>query len=387
MTGRLVRQVLLGAATQGLDVAGLALVGPAWPVLRGALAPVLARLSEQLGGADPVSSPEAAAQAADIFEQDQRLGELLRSNLGEALQPVLAAQQRLDTGFRTLSLLVLEDRQSLQDIKDRLGSLEATIAAEGKLSDDADELLVGGVARQAAVSREVREFARDEAQSANAVLASPEAWMTREELVAEVSDAEVEAVRQLQEGRVDGAFETLRDARGMLWQALEETPSDICLRLLSGYLFKATAQAVADDRGKAAAVGWLQRAETIFQLIIRDLPSDPETRGEIASAVNGLANILAERGRHREAVTLYREALRLEPTYGYAWHDLFGSLDALAADGDLRPSDLDAAWNGLVANAAGYAKLDPAYLEELRVKYEHWRPNAARTIRFAEESP
>src|SRR5579885_3481722 len=80
----LVRQILIGGARSGLDVAGTVLVGPAWPVLRGALGPVLDRLTEKLGGADPVSSVETAEKAAAAFDQDPRLAELLRTNLVDA---------------------------------------------------------------------------------------------------------------------------------------------------------------------------------------------------------------------------------------------------------------------------------------------------------------
>jgi tetratricopeptide (TPR) repeat protein len=157
-----------------------------------------------------------------------------------------------------------------------------------------------------------------------------------------------------------------------------ETPTDIQLRLQQGYVLKATAQAYSAAGEQEAADRSLQEAESIFRLAIRDIPADPETQHEIASAVNGLGNVLAERGRHAEAVPLYVEAVRLMPSYAYAWHDLFASLVSLADAGDLRPTELDEAWSGLLGTAPGTPGLEPGYLEELRIgHYERLRPAAA----------
>jgi tetratricopeptide (TPR) repeat protein len=161
--------------------------------------------------------------------------------------------------------------------------------------------------------------------------------------------------------------------RARLAQALALTPSDIQLRLAHGYVLKTLAQASSRAGEERAADDYLRNAESIFRLVLRDLPADPATQSEIASAVNGLGNILAERGDHAEAVTLYREAVRLVPGYGYAWHDLVGSLLALAADGDLRADELDWAWEGLVAAAPGYPGLEPARLDVLRGEIERYR--------------
>ncbi len=46
----LVRKILLRAAESSLDIAGSALLPGAWPILKGALGPVLERLDEFLTG-------------------------------------------------------------------------------------------------------------------------------------------------------------------------------------------------------------------------------------------------------------------------------------------------------------------------------------------------
>jgi tetratricopeptide (TPR) repeat protein len=378
VTARLVRRILIGAAREGLDVAGVAVVGPAWPVLRGALAPVLDRLAEKLGGEDPLSSVETAGKAADAFEQDQRLEELLRSNLITALEPISAGQQRLDAGFQTLYEVVTENSERLEDIDQKLGSIDSRMTAGVRLDEDTVERLAQAAAERVAVVLEIRGFAQREAAGADA--AGSEPWLTREQLVtdsnaviARANRAEVEAVEQIGEGQLVRAAEWLERERVTVALALAETPSDVALRLQYGYILKGLGQATAAAGDEAAADGWLTRAETMFELALRDVPKDSVDRGDLASAANGLANILAERGRHAAAVRLYREAVRLEPTYGYAWHDLFGSLLALASQGDIRRDDLDDAWKGLLASAPGYPGLEPETLEELRTHYERWR--------------
>jgi tetratricopeptide (TPR) repeat protein len=379
MTGQLVRQILLGASTAGLQIAGTAALGPAWPILSGALAPVLDRLREKLGGADPVGSPEDAERAAEAFEQDQRLQELLRSNLAEALKPVLAGQQHVESGLQRLCQLVLDNSQALEHIQQSVGSIDAKLDAGVTLSDETIARIVEATAQRTAVTLAVRDIANEEAEAAGAAQAFPETWVTRDELIADVNRAEVKAVGQIDAGKVAEATETLRRARSTLAPALAETPSDIRLRLLQGYLLKAMAQARAAAEDYDAADRCLTRAETIFRLVMRDIPADPEMHAELASGINGLANVVAKRGSHPDAVSLYWKAVQLAPTYGYAWHDLFLSLVALADQGDLRPDDLDKAWQRLLATAPGYPELDPAHLRALRVDYERLRPPAGQT--------
>src|SRR5690242_3807885 len=95
----LFREIVVGAARQGLEVVGPMVVDGAWPLLRGALGPVLDRLSARFEGRDVTSSPELAERAAAEFDQDARLQELLQSTLLEALRPVVEGQERVETIF------------------------------------------------------------------------------------------------------------------------------------------------------------------------------------------------------------------------------------------------------------------------------------------------
>ena len=377
MTVRLVRQILIKGSEAGLNIAGTAFLGPAWPILHAALGPVLDRLSERLSGADPVGSREAAEQAAAEFEKDQRLQELLRSNLMEGLKPVLAGQERLEAGFQTLSQVVLDNTQALEDIKQSVEGIGAKLDEGVQLSSEAAAKIEDAITERVMVALEVRGLVRPDAEAAGAGTPLSEPWATQDQLVA-LGQQAVQAVEEIREGRVDEALEMLRSARGALARALLETPTDIQLRLQQGYVLKAMAQAYSAAGEQEAADRSLRQAESIFRLAIRDIPADPETQHGIASAVNGLGNVLAGRGRHAEAVPLYLEAVRLMPSYAYAWHDLFASLVALADAGAVRPTELEEAWRGLLRTAPGTPGLDPSYLEELRTEhYERLRPAAA----------
>ena len=90
----LIRKVLLGAAESSLDVAGAALLPGAWPILKGALHPVLERLKEQLGGDDILGSKDRAEAAATAFEADPHLQECCVAGCSNGSTPWFKARSR-----------------------------------------------------------------------------------------------------------------------------------------------------------------------------------------------------------------------------------------------------------------------------------------------------
>src|SRR5690242_1783338 len=98
------RKVLLGAAESSLDIAGAAVLPPpAWPILKGALQPVLDRIKERLGG-EVTGSPERAERAVSEFAGDRYLQEMLRSSLLEKLGTLASGQQAIDANIQKLML-------------------------------------------------------------------------------------------------------------------------------------------------------------------------------------------------------------------------------------------------------------------------------------------
>ena len=65
----LFRKIMIGAAEASLDIAGSALLPGAWPIVKGALTPVLDKLKERLDGKDATSSPDLAEKAIEMFKK------------------------------------------------------------------------------------------------------------------------------------------------------------------------------------------------------------------------------------------------------------------------------------------------------------------------------
>jgi tetratricopeptide (TPR) repeat protein len=364
----LFRKVVTGAAMASLDVAGSALLPGAWPILRAALSPVFERLSERFSGKDVSSSPELAERAAAEFERDQRLQELLRTGLLEQLDPILKGQEKIDADVQKLCLVVMGNSQALQRIEAGVGDIDTQLKQGVSLNQETLEQLTSIVDSRAAAMYEARDFARR--QLSEAQPPSP-GWLRLEEIKDRINTAEVEATALVARGEPDEAMARLRETQLLLARTLDETPTDVTLKILQGYLFKAQAQGTADTSPDAAA-RYLSLAEDAFNLVLSDLPSDQRSLDETASAINGLGNVYAERGDYEKAIELYREATSLEPAYEYAWHDLFAAYDALASQGSLDLAGMRHAYNQLCATADGYPNLDGDYLQQLGERLTHW---------------
>ena len=191
------RKVILGAAGASLDIAGAALLPGAWPILKGALQPVLARLKERLGGEDITASPKLAQEAVAEFEADRHLQEMLRSNLVEQLDTIVKGQEKIDTDIQKLLLIVTGDQKLLKEIVGGVERVEQRIEEGVNLSDEAVEKLTHAVSRQAENSRQVRALALREM--------GPVAQLIERQ----VSRLQVRAVELVQEGALDRANDEL----------------------------------------------------------------------------------------------------------------------------------------------------------------------------------
>lgn len=89
LSASLFRKIVIGASESSLDIAGSTLLPVGWPILKRALQPVLDKLKDRFGGEDVTATKARADAAATAFEQDRDLQELLKTNLLQALEPVL----------------------------------------------------------------------------------------------------------------------------------------------------------------------------------------------------------------------------------------------------------------------------------------------------------
>lgn len=319
----LFRKVLLGAAESSLDIAGSALLPGAWPILKGALTPVLERLKDRLGGKDPTSSPEVAQQAVDAFDADPLLQEMFRSRLLEQLDEIAKKQESIGADVQTLMLFASGDRDLLEQILGGTEQIAKTLDSGVNLSDEAIEQIRAAIGQEAANSREVRAIAVREM--------GPMADL----LERQVGRLQLRAVELVEAGAPDRALDELQEGLMLVAALLNEAPTDVSLRLHLGFLYKAMAQ-VFDAMGDSAQEDeYISRAERIFRLVKDDVAADQKTALDVANAIHGLGNVAHTRGDFHAAIDWYQLAVTIYPDHVYAWHDIFAASYELAKQGEL----------------------------------------------------
>jgi hypothetical protein len=81
--------------------------------------------------------------------------------------------------------------------------------------------------------------------------------------------------------------------------------------------------------------------------------------------MNGMGNLRATRGEHREAIGDYEVATSLGPDYAYAWHDMFLSYVALADGGEVDLAAMHRALAKTKETGRGRPSLDPNHIARL----------------------
>jgi tetratricopeptide (TPR) repeat protein len=353
----LVRKILVGAAESSLDVAGTALLPGAWPILKGALGPVLDRLKERLGGQDVTSSKELARKAADAFEADQHLQEVVRSALVAQLDNLVQQQRDINADVQRLMIIVSDNQETLAEILGGVEGIDDHLTAGVNLSDDAVAKLAEELSRQAESSREVRAIALR--------AMGPVADL----LERQVQRLQIRAVELVQEGAPDRARDELDEGMQLVAVLLNEAPTDVTARLGLGFIYKTAAQVATDTGEKAQAAEYIKKAEEIFRYINGSALPPGEATWANATAINGLGNLKQETGDLEGAVRLYRDALRLVPNHPFALHDLISAYYELAKQGQRHPAEMRQALAALQqAGVSGMPGLSAQHMADL----EYW---------------
>jgi tetratricopeptide (TPR) repeat protein len=317
----IVRKVLLGAAESSLDVAGAALLPGAWPVLKGALEPVLDRLKERLGGEDIILSPARAAAAATAFEADPHLQEMLRSRLLERLDRLVQDQEKIGADVQKLMLIVSGDQGLLQELLGGVGRIEERLDEGVDLSERSFSKLVQAISRQAETSRQVR------------ALALREMGPVGELLERQVGRLQVRAVELVEAGALDRAIDELREGLLLVATLLAEAPTDIRLRLQLGFIHKTAAQVFEATEDRERAEAHIKLAEEIFRFVREEVRGDQKIALDVANAIHGLGNVDHQRRDFQAAIAKYELAVSIYPDQVYSWHDMFGAYHELARHG------------------------------------------------------
>jgi tetratricopeptide (TPR) repeat protein len=304
---RLFRECLIGAARQGLDIVGPMLVGPAWPVLKGALNPVLDKLTARFGGRDVTASPELAERAAEEFEHDARLQELFQSSLLKELRPLVEGQERMEASLQSLYQVAVEGTAAAQEVLTRL---DQGVALDEATKEQLAELVV----RRITAAEDARAYARQ----ARMDVTEP-VWLDLDEIRSRATELEMVAIELISGNRMIGAEAVLKEAQRLLGTALEETPTDPSLKTAQGFVYKDAAQAFADEGHPEVASRYLDLAEGAFRLVLQDPPADPIL---LSNAWNGLGSVLVIRKDYPAAAEAIERAVSFNPDNYFAWHDL-----------------------------------------------------------------
>jgi tetratricopeptide (TPR) repeat protein len=349
----IVRRVLLGAAQASMDVAGAALLPGAWPILRGALEPVLERLKVRLGGADITGTREAAEQAAEVFENDRYLQGMFQSNLVEKLDELVASGTTLNSDVQKLMLITAGSEEMLHEVLGGIDRIEDRLDKGVTLNDETMSKLADTIMERAATDRSFRQLTLREMGPVGNLVER------------QVGRLQLRAVELVQEGAPERAVDELQEGLLLIAALLHEAPTDVQLRLQLGFVYKTAAQASEAAGDDDLAATYTDRADHVFHLITEDLHRDYGSALETANLLVGLGNIDQQKGALESALRKYEMATRIYPEHVYAWHDIFSVNSALVEQGHADLVQMRVALDEVKKLGRGQPGLSNAYIAEL----------------------
>lgn len=369
-----------GAGTASLKVIGSLAFPGAWPIIEGALDPVIDRLKARLGVDDPLDEKNAQAAWSQMLTDDTLVA-LFEDKLELAVAPLRASNEQLEEGQRRLLqlldgnadiLMVIQedlDRMRTSGVMVAKPSVEAIRTAVGEefaqhiraLEQRLDQLAVGRKDAEAERNQKIRSRFRDQ-----------------------LARTQARAVELLNAREFDRAADELRSGIESLELLIEESPDNVDLRVNLAYYYKTIAVTFAGiDRDKIpmsidqakVVEEFNERAMNIFYFVAYGLPLDRKTARDQAHAINGMGNIHYARGQYRFAIENYELATRIDPYYCYAWHDLFAAHHSLALRGYVNfpamRSALDKTWE----TGQGQPGLGAKRLEQLEQMLSTFDPD------------
>jgi tetratricopeptide (TPR) repeat protein len=189
-------------------------------------------------------------------------------------------------------------------------------------------------------------------------------------LVRQVGRLQVRAVELIEEQQVDRAVDELREGSELLLALLELSPGDVQFDVQLGYLYSTMAQSFDTAGDRQMADRYVELASTVFQRVLK-APIEGNV-DEVAGALNGLAGVLRRRGQYDEAIRLYQGAVAAQPSYAYAWHDLFAVLDLRARQGRIDVDLMRQAVQQVRASGLGQPGLSASHVEDLQRRVLDW---------------
>ena len=188
---------------------------------------------------------------------------------------------------------------------------------------------------------------------------------------------QIKGVEELRVGHVAEALILLQEAVTLLEPYVKTNPNYSRLIVQIGYILKTKGNALLMQKSDQAE-NVLTEALKRFQHVASEIPPDQKTVADLVSAINGIANIAYIRGDAESAITWGKLATTLDPTYGYAWHDLLGAYMVRAKEGDVQIEKMRDVLEHLRRTGTGLPGLSEDYLASLAQRVQTFvDPNAA----------
>ena len=356
----LFRKILLGAGEASLDIAGATFLPGAWPIIKGALEPVLDRLKERLGGEKVTASIEQAQKAVNEFEADQYLQEMLHSKLVEYLDAYVKSLQPMNEDIQKLMRVVLGDHELLEELVGGVKRIEEKLESGVNLSPKAVDDVVAAISKRAETNRQVRALALREM--------GPVAQLVGRQ----VHRLQIRAVELVEDKQLDRARDELREGLLLVAALLNDAPSDLHLLMQMGMIYKTLAQ-VQEAAGQPKEVEEsLAQAEKIFTYVKDGVRGDQKTSLDLANAMHGLGNMKQMRREFRAAIENYEKAVSLDPEHCYAWHDMFLCYMELAGQGEVDLERMRMILKRVKETGSSLGKKRISSLEDILRRLEEW---------------
>jgi tetratricopeptide (TPR) repeat protein len=195
----------------------------------------------------------------------------------------------------------------------------------------------------------------------------------------QVSRVQVRAVELIEAGQIDRAFDELNEGIEVVLCLQEWSPAAVSVTLLLGYIYKTLAQAFLASGHQQQADQYFDLAASVFETAKTTTAQEQYSSDELASAINGLANIQYYRGELDAAIENYKLAVKIVPGYAYAWHDLFLAYVERAKQGKPDLAGMREALENTRRTGQGIPGLGEKSLQQLDQLLRYWEQQPAAT--------
>ena len=314
---------------------------------------MLERLQARLGGVDITATPERAEDAAEVFEQDVHLQEILQSNLVASLDALVKSGETVNSDVQKLMLITAGNEQMLREVLGGVKRIEDLLRTGVTLSDETMRELVDTIVGRAATDRSFRQLTLREMGPVGDLAAR------------QVGRLQLRAQELVQEGAPERAVEELQEGLLLVAALLREAPTDVQLRLQLGFLYKTAAQASEAAGDEDLTQTYTDRAEQVFHLVTVDAHRDYTSSIETSNLLVGLGNMDQQKGAIDSALRKYELAAKICPDNRFAWHDIFSANSYLVDEGRADVPQMRAALDEVKRLGRAQPGFSNAYIAEL----------------------